>query len=114
MRKVIAPFRMTLLQDDGLRNLRTKTAKSSLRRRPWNGVTDKGLERFLPTSVQKSYFMLSDAERAVLNTALGKYQPGVPAASAWKFTLAYCTQRTEPHSWLDRVDCRPVGEGRGG
>jgi plasmid replication initiation protein len=38
-------------------------------------VTDKGVERFLPTSVQKSYFMLSDAERAVLNTALGKYRP---------------------------------------
>jgi hypothetical protein len=26
--------------------------------------------------VQKSYFMLSDAERAVLNTALDKYRPG--------------------------------------
>jgi hypothetical protein len=39
-------------------------------------VTDKGLDQFLPTSVQKSYFMLSDAERAVLNTALGKYRPG--------------------------------------
>ena len=76
MRKVIAPFGMTLLQDDRLRNLRTKTAKSSVRRRPSNGVTDKGLERFLPTSVQKIYFMLSDAERAILNTALGKYQPG--------------------------------------
>jgi hypothetical protein len=36
----------------------------------------KGLERFLPTGVQKSYFMLPDAERAVLNTALEKYQPG--------------------------------------
>ena len=33
------------------------------------------LERFLPTSVQKSYFMLSDAERYVLNTALEKYRP---------------------------------------
>ena len=30
----------------------------------------------LPTSVQKSYFMLSDAERTVLNAALGKYRPG--------------------------------------
>jgi len=39
-------------------------------------VTDEGPERFLPTGVQKSYIMLSDAERAVLNTALGKYQPG--------------------------------------
>jgi hypothetical protein len=76
VRKVIAPFGMTLLQDDGLRNLRTKAAKSSVRRRPSNGAIDKGLERFLPTSVQKSYFMLSDAERKVLNTALEKYQPG--------------------------------------
>jgi hypothetical protein len=33
-------------------------------------------KRFLPTSVQKSYFMLSDAERKVLNTALEKYRPG--------------------------------------
>ena len=39
-------------------------------------VTDKDLEQFLPTSVQKSYFMLSDAERGVLNTALEKYRPG--------------------------------------
>ena len=30
----------------------------------------------LPTGVQKSYFMLSEAERAVLNTALEKYRPG--------------------------------------
>ena len=35
-------------------------------------------------------------------------QPGVPAASARKFTLAYCTQHTDPHCWLDRVDCRPI------
>jgi hypothetical protein len=67
---------MTLLQDDRLQKLRTKTAKNAVRRRPWNGVTDKSPERFLPTGVQKSYIMLADAERAVLNTALGKYQPG--------------------------------------
>ena len=30
----------------------------------------------LPASVQKSYFMLADAERAVLNTALEKYRLG--------------------------------------
>jgi plasmid replication initiation protein len=41
-------------------------AKKAIRRRP---------ERF-PTGVQKSYFMLSDAERTVLNKALEKYQPG--------------------------------------
>ena len=49
---------------------RTKTAKRSFRRRLPNSVTD------LPTGVQKSYFMLSEAERAVLNTALEKYRPG--------------------------------------
>jgi plasmid replication initiation protein len=49
---------------------RTKTAKRSIRRRLPNNVTD------LPTGVQKSYFMLSEAERAVLNTALEKYRPG--------------------------------------
>jgi hypothetical protein len=59
-----------------LRNLRTKTAKDSVQRRRSNVVTDKDLDRFLPTSVQKSYFMLSDAERGVLNNALEKYRPG--------------------------------------
>jgi len=34
------------------------------------------LGEVLPTAVQKSYFMLSDAERAILNTALEKYLPG--------------------------------------
>src|SRR5215470_15877539 len=49
---------------------RTKTAKRPMQRRLPNSVTD------LPTGVQKSYFMLSEAERAVLNTALEKYRPG--------------------------------------
>jgi hypothetical protein len=52
------------------------TAKKSEQRRSRKVVTDKDLGQLLPTSVQKSYFMLSDAERAVLNTALEKYQPG--------------------------------------
>jgi plasmid replication initiation protein len=52
------------------------TAKKSMHRRSRKVVTDKGLEQFLPTSVQKSYFMLSDAERAILDTALEKYLPG--------------------------------------
>jgi len=34
------------------------------------------LGKVLPTAVQKSYFMLSDLERAILNTALEKYRPG--------------------------------------
>ena len=50
------------------------TAKKSERSR--KVATDKGMERFLTTSVQKSYFMLSDAERDALNTALEQYRAG--------------------------------------
>jgi plasmid replication initiation protein len=52
------------------------TAKGSIQRRRPNRVIRKGLGEILPTSVQKSYFMLSDAERDVLNRALEKYRPG--------------------------------------
>jgi plasmid replication initiation protein len=51
-------------------------AKGSIQQRLRRRVTRKGLGEFLPTSVQKSYFMLSDTERAVLNSALEKYRPG--------------------------------------
>src|SRR5258707_8254419 len=56
--------------------MRMGTAKGSVQLRRPRKVTRKGLGEFLPTSVQKSYFMLSDAERKVLNTALEKYRPG--------------------------------------
>src|ERR1700728_1487035 len=36
----------------------------------------KSLPESFPTAVQKSYFMLSDAERNVLNIGLQKYRPG--------------------------------------
>jgi plasmid replication initiation protein len=52
------------------------TEKGSMQRRRARSVIRKGLGEFLPTSVQKSYFMLSDAERDVLNSALEKYRPG--------------------------------------
>jgi hypothetical protein len=39
-------------------------------------VTSKDPAEFLPTSVQKSYFMLSRSARVVLDTALQKYRPG--------------------------------------
>ena len=39
-------------------------------------MTSKDPAQFLPTSVQKSYFMLSRSARAVLDTALQKYRPG--------------------------------------
>ena len=39
-------------------------------------MTSKDPGQFLPTSIQKSYFMLSRSARAVLDTALQKYRPG--------------------------------------
>ena len=53
------------------------TAKGPIKRRRRKGVIDN-LGEVLPTSVQKSYFMLSDAERAILNAALKKYGRGSP------------------------------------
>jgi hypothetical protein len=49
--------------------------KAKLQRRP-DGVIRKGLPESLPAAVQKSYFMLSDAERNVLNLGLQKFRPG--------------------------------------
>src|SRR5580704_1582561 len=49
--------------------------KAKLQRRP-DSVVRKGLVETLPTSVQKSYFMLGDKERNVLNLGLQKYRPG--------------------------------------
>jgi hypothetical protein len=51
-------------------------AKASIQRARADTVIRKGLAEVLPTSVQKSYFMLTDAERGVLNTALEEYRPG--------------------------------------
>jgi hypothetical protein len=51
-------------------------AQASKKPRQQDGVARKGLAEALPTSVQKSYFLLKDAERNVLNIALGKYRPG--------------------------------------
>jgi hypothetical protein len=42
-------------------------------------VTSKDPDQFLPTSVQKSYFMLS---RAVLDAALREYRPGRSEANS--------------------------------
>jgi hypothetical protein len=39
-------------------------------------VASKDPAQFLPTSIEKSYFMLSRSARAVLDTALQKYRPG--------------------------------------
>jgi hypothetical protein len=50
------------------------TAKAT--QRPVSGATNRDPSKFLPTSVQKSYFMLSRGERDVLNSALEKYHPG--------------------------------------
>jgi Initiator Replication protein len=50
-------------------------ARDPVHRRPKSAIR-MGLPESLPTAVQKSYFMLSDAERGILNTALEKYRPG--------------------------------------
>jgi hypothetical protein len=50
-------------------------AKAKIQRRP-NNVNRKGLPATLPTFVQKSYFMLGEREREVLNHALLKYRLG--------------------------------------
>ena len=47
-------------------------AKSSIQRRLPDSVIDKGLEESLPIGVQKSYFLLSETERDLLNHALEK------------------------------------------
>lgn len=50
--------------------------KAKIRDRRPKNVIRKGLPESLPTFVQKSYFMLGDKERDVLNHALEKYRPG--------------------------------------
>jgi hypothetical protein len=55
--------------------MRVGTEKVSIQRKRTQSSIRKGLGKLLPTRVQKSYFMLSDAERGVLNSALEKYRP---------------------------------------
>jgi hypothetical protein len=38
-------------------------------------VTNKNPGQYFPTTVQKSYFMLADCERQILNRALEQYLP---------------------------------------
>ena len=58
---------------------RVDKVQASKKRKQPDGVVRKGLPESLPTSVQKSYFMLSDSERNVLNIGLQKYRPGQSA-----------------------------------
>src|ERR1700675_4677180 len=51
-------------------------ANASIQRPRPDTVVRRGLPESLPTSVQKSYFMLGSKERDVLNQALEKYRPG--------------------------------------
>lgn len=64
------------MANKGYKILTMAIAKSSIQRRLPDSVIDKGLEESLPIGVQKSYFMLSEAERDILNHALEKYRPG--------------------------------------
>jgi hypothetical protein len=64
--------------DEGARNSNIENGQTKAlipKRRPKSAIR-KGLPESLPTSVQKSYFMLGDKERDVLNRALEKYRPG--------------------------------------
>jgi hypothetical protein len=66
------------IKDEHLENPKSKLPKfekmsTAKGRRPETVIDD--LAEVLPTSVRKSYFMLSDAERDVLNIALEKYRP---------------------------------------
>jgi hypothetical protein len=45
------------------------------------------LTRFLPVGVRKCYFLLSKADREVLNIALGKYQPAKRTSGPRVFQL---------------------------
>jgi hypothetical protein len=56
--------------------LTTVTAKSSIQGRLPDSIVDRGLEESVPIGVQKSYFMLAESERNLLNLALEKYRPG--------------------------------------
>ena len=58
----VVPFRDDELLLERLRHLRMGTAKGPINRRRRKTVIDN-LGEVLPTNVQKSYFMLSDAER---------------------------------------------------
>jgi plasmid replication initiation protein len=53
-----------------------KTEKATIERQQPKDVIRRGLPESFPTAIQKSYFMLSDAERSVLNIGLQKYRPG--------------------------------------
>jgi plasmid replication initiation protein len=55
---------------------RNRELKTLLKTCTCGRVTSRDPDQFLPTSVQKSYFILSDSSRAVLDTALRKYRPG--------------------------------------
>jgi hypothetical protein len=48
-------------------------AKGSIQRRQPDTVIRKGLAEFLPTSVQKTYFMLSVAERSIKEGTLDEF-----------------------------------------
>ena len=50
--------------------------KSGIQKPRSKSVIRKGLPESFPTAIQKSYFMLTDAERYVLNIGLQKYRQG--------------------------------------
>src|ERR1700692_1334744 len=53
-----------------------KMGAAKIQQRRPKSLIRKGLPESLPTSVQKSYFLLGATDRDVLNRALDKYRPG--------------------------------------
>jgi hypothetical protein len=86
------------------KNSEWEQAKGSIQRQRPHSVIRKGLPESLPTSVQKSYFMLTDAEHDVLNIALEKYRPGqsVPILVGGKNLLKPASRLTSYIAWLSR------------
>jgi hypothetical protein len=50
--------------------------KAKIQNRPQKVVIRRGHAEALPTSVKKTYFLLGEPERNLLNLALSKYRPG--------------------------------------
>jgi hypothetical protein len=75
-------------------------------------VTKRDPGEYLPTSVQKSYFMLSRSARAILDTALRKYRLGrtdlIPIGGigqlkpALRLMTAYRLMIRGGHGWRGR------------
>jgi hypothetical protein len=65
-----------IYEEGRAKELKMGKTKTAIQKPQPKGIIRKGLPTALPTFVQKSYFMLTDAERNVLNIGLRKYRAG--------------------------------------